>query len=144
MRSRRLGTLVRLAAMAERNARSGLARANEELVRKDSQHRQLESYEAEYGESWLEAGRAGLSGSRAKGLSAFRDSLAATLESHRASVRAAAVQRDEQAQRWRGMRAQLKVFEDLARRARRDEDLERERRLQKAMDELAARSRLPD
>jgi flagellar biosynthesis chaperone FliJ len=42
------------------------------------------------------------------------------------------------------MRAQLQVFEDLAARARRAEDIERERKLQKAMDELAARPRRTD
>ena len=131
-RSRRLGTLVRLAAMAERNAR------------KDGQQRQLESYEAEYGDAWLEAGRLGLPGEKAKGLAAFRDSLANTLEAHRSSLRAAAAQRDEQARRWQGMRAQLRVFEDLEARARRAEDREREKRLQKAIDELSARPRLPD
>jgi flagellar biosynthesis chaperone FliJ len=36
------------------------------------------------------------------------------------------------------------VFEDLEERARRAEDREREKRLQKAIDELSARSRLPD
>lgn len=130
--------------MAESTARTGLARANEEVVRKDRQQQQLESYEAEYGEAWLEAGRSGLSGLQAKGLSAFRDSLANTLEGHRASVRTAAMQRDEYARRWRAMRAQRRVFEDLAARARRTEDIERERKLQKAIDELAARPRQTD
>lgn len=130
--------------MAERNARMGLARANQDLLRKDGQQQQLESYEAEYGEAWLAAGREGLSGERARGLSAFRDSLANTLEAQRASVRSAALQRDEQAQRWRGMRAQLRVFESLVARARRAEDLEQERRLQKMIDELSARPRRPD
>ena len=143
-RSRRLETLVRLAAMAENTARTGLARANEDVVRKDRQQQQLESYEAEYGAAWLEAGRNGMSGLQAKGLSAFRDSLATTLEGHRASVRTATLQREEYARRWRGMRAQLQVFEDLAARARRAEDIERERKLQKAMDELAARPRRTD
>lgn len=143
-RSRRLGTLVRLAAMAERNARTGLARANQDVLRKDGQQRQLESYEAEYGDAWLEAGRLGLPGEKAKGLAAFRDSLANTLEAHRSSLRAAAAQRDEQARRWQGMRAQLRVFEDLEARACRAEDREREKRLQKAIDELSARPRLPD
>lgn len=130
--------------MAETNARTVLARANQDLLRKDGQQRELESYEAEYGQAWLEAGRQGLPGDKAKGLSMFRDSLANTLESHRSSVRAAAAQRDEQARRWNGMRAQLRVFEDLAERARRAEDRERERRLQKAIDELSARPKHPD
>jgi flagellar biosynthesis chaperone FliJ len=42
------------------------------------------------------------------------------------------------------MRSQLRVFEDLEERARRAEDREREKRLQKAIDELSARPRLPD
>lgn len=143
-RSQRLGTLVRLAAMAETNARTGLARANQDLLRKDGQQRQLESYEAEYGQAWLEAGRQGLPGDKARALSQFRDSLANTLDAQRSSVRAAAAQRDELARRWNGMRAQLRVFEDLASRARQTEDRERERRLQKAIDELSARPKHPD
>jgi flagellar export protein FliJ len=143
-RSRRLDTLVRLAAMAERNARTGLARATQDLMRKDGQQRQLESYETEYGEAWLDAGRRGLPGDRAKGLAAFRDSLANTLEAQRSSVRLATSQRDEQAHRWQGMRAQLRVFEDLAKRSRQDEERERERKLQKAIDELSTRVRTID
>lgn len=142
-RSRQMDTLVRLAAMAERNARTGLAGANQDLLRKNGQQRQLESYEAEYGEAWLEAGRGGVSGQAAAGLSAFRVSLGNTMAAHQASVSAAAEARDVQARRWQGMRQQLRVFNDLAERSRREEDRERERRLQKSIDELSGRPRGP-
>ena len=138
-----MDTLVRLAAMAERNARAGLAGANQDLLRKNVQQRQLESYEAEYGEAWLEAGRGGVSGPAAAGLAAFRVSLGNTLAANQASVSAAAESRDAQARRWQGMRQQLRVFTDLAERSRREEDRERERRLQKSIDELSARPKGP-
>ena len=54
-RARRLQTLVRLAGMAERNARLALARSTAEVQRREVQQGQLESFDAEYARSWIEA-----------------------------------------------------------------------------------------
>lgn len=140
-RARRLQTLVRLAGMAERNARLALARSTTEVQRREAQREQLESFDAEYARSWIEAGRAGLPGRDVVALGAFRTSLGRTLDAQRAAVRQAAEARGLDAARWRVLRERLRVFDDLADRAAEQEERAREKRRERMLDELAGRPR---
>ena len=140
-RARRLQTLVRLAGMAERNARLALARSTAEVQRREAQQSQLESFDAEYARSWLEAGRAGLPGRDVVALGAFRTSLGRTLDAQRAAVRHAAEARALDTARWRVLRERLRIFSDLAGRAAEQEERALEKRRERMLDELAARPR---
>ena len=124
-RSQRLQTLVQLVQLAERGARERLAQANRELHRREQQQQQLETYEQEYATRWLETGRQGIAGAQLAQLGAFRASLAGSLAVQERAVGAA--------------RNRQRMFEDLAARARADEEREAARRLQKLMDDLPRR-----
>lgn len=143
-RSDRLGTLVRLSAMAEQASRLRLARANQDLGRKEAQQRQLEGYDAEYAQDWIEEGRRGVAGQRLLGLAAFRAGLGRSLDAQQQAVDASAAARAAEAARWRATRERLRVFTDLAGRARAVEQRDQDRKTERALDELAARRREPD
>jgi flagellar export protein FliJ len=140
-RSQRLGTLSRLAGMAEHAARLRLAQANQDLLRKQQQQRQLRDYDAEYAERWLEAGRDGVSGRRLVELGAFRSGLARTLAVQDAAVGGATELLQHEAGEWRRRRERLRVMEKLVDAARRREDYVAERRLQRVIDDLAGSRR---
>ena len=138
-RSRRLETLVKLAQLAERGSRERLAQSNRELQRREQQQQQLESYEQEYATRWLAAGRHGIAGAELAQLGAFRASLADTLAIQQRAVGVAREQSALSAAQWRAVRNRQRMFEDLAARARADEEREAARRLQKLMDDLPRR-----
>jgi flagellar FliJ protein len=138
-RSQRLQTLVKLVQLAERGARERLAQANRELHRREQQQQQLESYEQEYATRWIETGRHGIAGTELAQLGAFRASLADTLAIQERAVGAAREQSVLSAAQWRAVRNRQRMFEDLAARARADEEREAARRLQKLMDDLPRR-----
>jgi flagellar export protein FliJ len=140
-RARRLQTLARLAGMVERNARLALARSTTELQRREAQQTQLESFDAEYANAWIEAGHSGLRGREVVALGAFRTSLGRTLDAQRAAVRQAGEARTLDAARWRVLRERLRVFGELADRAAEQEERARDKRAQRFLDELAARPR---
>ena len=137
-RSQRLQTLVQLVQLAERGARERLAQANRELHRREQQQQQLETYEQEYATRWLETGRQGIAGAQLAQLGAFRASLAGSLA---VQERAAPTARSWTARSARhcAARNRQRMFEDLAARARADEEREAARRLQKLMDDLPRR-----
>ncbi len=137
-RSRRLQTLVRLAGAAERQARLRLAQASQDLGRKEQQARLLESYDAEYAESWIERGRSGLSGADLGRLGAFRASLASTIGVQDEAVRAARARLANDAARWSQERNRVRVFDELVERAQLQERRVAERREQRAIDDLRA------
>ena len=138
MRSRRLATLERLAAMAERSTRLALARSNQEVQRRLAQQQQLEDYDLEYATRWLAAGRHGIDGRDLRRLGAFRDSLARTLDTQLAAVRKSRESLASDAGRWRGARERLRVYADLVGRARAAESRQAERRAQREVDDLSA------
>jgi flagellar FliJ protein len=138
-RSQRLQTLVQLVQLAERGARERLAQANRELLRREQQQQQLESYEQEYATRWLESGRQGIAGAQLAQLGAFRASLAGSLAIQERAVGTAREQSVLSAAQWRAVRNRQRMFEDLAARARADEEREAARRLQKLMDDLPRR-----
>ena len=137
-RSRRLQTLVRLAGAAERQARLRLAQASQDLGRKEQQARLLESYDAEYAESWIERGRSGLSGADLGRLGAVRQSLAVTIGGQEEAVRAARARLANDAARWSQERNRVRVFDELVERAQLQERRVAERREQRAIDDLRA------
>ncbi|MCB1630768.1 MAG: flagellar export protein FliJ [Pseudomonadales bacterium] len=136
-RSARLQTLAQLAALAERDARLRLGRANAELHRREAQQSQLESWAQEYATQWLQAGQSGIPGHALTRLAAFCASLDGTLETQRQAVLQA---RDASAQavtRWHGVRNRQRAFDELAARLRRDEQQAAARQEQLRLDELA-------
>lgn len=140
-RSRRLQTLVRLAAAVERRARIGLGNASQDLARKQQQTGQLESYEQEYSARWIERGRGGMSAGELATMTAFRSSLARIIDVQRNAVAAARTERAQQAQRWSRERNRLQAMERLVERASDAERRVAERLEQRATDDLRRRPR---
>jgi flagellar export protein FliJ len=134
-RSARMETLLRLRSLAETAARRRLAQSSAELQRREAQCEQLQSYDREYAASWIERGAQGIDGAHIARFGLFRASLSATLATQQHAVQAGREQVSLRASQWADMRAREKVFEELAQRARRDEERERERREQRLADD---------
>lgn len=137
-RSDRLGTLAKLAAMAEQQARLQLAQSNKSLQRQQGQQRLLETYDMEYARLWLESARTGMMGSDVQRMNDFRSSLRTSLDTQETVVRQAVTQVAESASQWQGMRNRLRVFKELADRVRNEEDRAAEKHQEKALGDLAS------
>lgn len=137
-RSRRLRTVADLAALAEAASRRRLATATQDLLRKEQQQTQLQAYDGEYAERWIETGRAGLGGIAIQRLARFRAGLGESIGLQEQFVDAARRAAAERAAEWAAQRERVRVFEDLVARARRVEEREQERREQRVQDDLSA------
>ncbi len=134
----RLRMLAQLAALAEREARQRLGRANAELHRREAQQSQLDDYAREYAERWVEAGRQGIDGRTLGRLAAFRASLDATLEVQRVAVMQARDGSVQAVARWRAARDRQRSFDELTVRAVHGEERAAQRREQQRIDDLGA------
>jgi flagellar biosynthesis chaperone FliJ len=112
-----------------------------ELLRREQQQQQLESWAnrntPRAGSQAVAEGIAGACNWR--GSAAFRASLAGSLAIQERAVGTAREQSVLSAAQWRAVRNRQRMFEDLAARARADEEREAARRLQKLMDDLPRR-----
>jgi len=135
-RSERLRVLTRLTDSAERLARIQLAKANQDVQRKKEQQRQLVSYASEYQQSLVRAGEAGLTGAQLSRYQLFIGSLDKTIETQQLAVQRSQQQAGQSTAIWQAQRNRQRVFDDLVERARGDEQIDENRREQRAMDEL--------
>ena len=140
-RSERLNTLARLAGSIERAARTRLAHANQDVSRKLNQEQQLRDYESEYSNRWIASGRRGIEGTELQRIGAFRNSLQRAISTQEGVLAEARTNAGHAAMFWSKQRNRLNTLEDLVERARGREYLEREKRLQREIDELAMRKR---
>lgn len=140
-RAKRLRTLARLVSLEEREARLKLGRANNELQRSEAQRSQLEAYAQEYDAQWLQAGKHGIEGHALRRFDSFRASLANTVDIQSQTVTLAREAGAQAAQQWRDARNRLRIHDELADRALREEHRAAERREQRRNDELAGNRR---
>ena len=134
-RSERLRRLVDIAGAEERRAASVVGRLNAELRSKQAQLTELDTFRRDYA-----AGSGGLSGSHSAHWKDYREFLGrldAAIHAQRQVVHDAEQGIAAARQRWMAKRQRLDSLSKIEDRARVEEDLGRDRREQRAADDLA-------
>ena len=121
--------------MAEKNSRRALGEASHRAKECNDQLEMLSGYQREYSEQWLNRGQTGITGNDLRMLDGFRKQLDGTVTTQNHQLALAEQQKAQAAARWQQTRLRetslLGLYEgQLAR-----EDIEREKRVQRELDE---------
>ncbi|NVK42671.1 MAG: flagellar export protein FliJ [Oceanospirillaceae bacterium] len=142
-RSERMSLLQDLAERKKRQADQFLADSRGRVERDEATLAQLEQFLAEYQTQLQEKGRRGVAMDQLLMARAFVAKIEATLDQHREAMKTNRQQLEQVEQYWRQTYGHLKAMEHLADRARDQERIEDEKRLQKLLDERSQLHRPP-
>ncbi len=140
-RSQRMQTVRRLAERKTHQAEQALGQAQQALLAERQKLEQLESFRNEYQQNLLQQGRQGIRAEQLLRTQQFLARLGTAMEQQQRQIARAEQQLENAKQQWRAVRAREQVLESLVGRLQAEELQQEEKRLQKAVDELAQRRR---
>ena len=137
-RSLRLDRLARLARTTEQVAAQALARAQQDLAHLEAQQRELRGYQAEYLKRFTGGSAAGLRGYEAQKLRVFVQRVEEAIGAMAQRIGMASSRCERERLRWLTHRQQAKAQSTLVARARVEEFVVTELRLEREIDDRGA------
>lgn len=134
-RSKRLQTVLKLAQLRQQLAAEQLGAMTRTAAEQAQQAEQLRHYQLDYGEHFKALGGAGVSPGLLRNFQGFFKQLDRAVDTQGERVLLAREQREESRRRWQHQYAREKNLEKLVQRVALEEEIEAEKKQQRALDD---------